>query len=300
MTNLNNITSLSTSALIVNLSISVWTGRKLDKRVSQEIDQGKNTKARAGNYHKNLFAGSTSLEHVNKLAGEIRTWHYHMTQPWGDNGDRILNVASMLEYRMQLENYEQQFVDAVNVFLKEYNTLISTAAFTLGDLFVREDYPEAEEIESKFGFNYMFSPVPMAGDFRLDINMQGLQELQAQYEEALKNRVQMAMDDAWGRVTKVLNHMSDKLEDTAEGKHKIFRDTLVDNAIDLCEVLRNFNLTGDPKLETVRKRLEALLRGLDGDSLRQSVELRHAVKRDIDILREETGIVTTDNNLIGE
>ena len=53
-----NVSKLSSSALIVNLSMSIWTGRKLDKRVSEEVDQAKETRTRAGNYHKNLLAGS--------------------------------------------------------------------------------------------------------------------------------------------------------------------------------------------------------------------------------------------------
>ncbi len=52
-----SVSKLSSSALIVNLSLSVWTGRKLDKRVSEEVDQQNSTKTRAGNYHKNLLAG---------------------------------------------------------------------------------------------------------------------------------------------------------------------------------------------------------------------------------------------------
>ena len=57
-----SVSKLSSSALIVNLSMSVWTGRKLDKRVSEEVDQQNSTKTRAGNYNKNLLAGSGKLE----------------------------------------------------------------------------------------------------------------------------------------------------------------------------------------------------------------------------------------------
>ena len=82
-----NVSKLSGSALIVNLSLSVWTGRKLDKRVSEEVDQAKSTRTRAGNYHKNLLAGSGKLEEITKVANAVRTWHYTVTQPWGDNAN---------------------------------------------------------------------------------------------------------------------------------------------------------------------------------------------------------------------
>ena len=37
---------ISSSAMLVDLSISVWTGRKLDKTVSAEVDASKNTKGK--------------------------------------------------------------------------------------------------------------------------------------------------------------------------------------------------------------------------------------------------------------
>ena len=43
---------IQNSAMLIDLNISTWTGRKMDKKVSEEIDQAKNTKSRAGNYHK--------------------------------------------------------------------------------------------------------------------------------------------------------------------------------------------------------------------------------------------------------
>lgn len=279
--------SLATSALIVNLSLSVWTGRKLDRGVSQEIERNKNTKTRVGNYHKNLFAGSVSLEAINKICNEARSWHYLMTQPWGDNGDRLLSAMILLEYKQQLEDYEDRFWTAVNEFLSDYPNLVSAAAFKLGGLFNRADYPDVTEVKSKFGFKYTLSPVPTAGDFRVDIGQSGLEELRDHYEHVLKAKVDSAMHDAWDRVQRVLEHMSERLEDATGGKHKIFRDSLVDNALELCDLLKHFNLTNDPKLEQLRKDLEQVIRGLDGESLRKSDKLRRDTKVEVDTLLEE-------------
>ena len=48
---------IATSAMLVELNVSCWTARKLDKQVSEEVDAVKKTRARGGNYHKNLLAG---------------------------------------------------------------------------------------------------------------------------------------------------------------------------------------------------------------------------------------------------
>ena len=67
---------IQNSSMLADLNISVWTGRKQDKKVSEEIDAAKSTKTKAGNYHKKLLAGTDKLEQVQKLVGMIRTWHY--------------------------------------------------------------------------------------------------------------------------------------------------------------------------------------------------------------------------------
>ena len=37
---------IQNSAMLVDLNMSVWTGRKMDKKVSEEIDVAKKTKAK--------------------------------------------------------------------------------------------------------------------------------------------------------------------------------------------------------------------------------------------------------------
>jgi hypothetical protein len=277
-----SVSKLSSSALIVNLSLSVWTGRKLDKRVSEEVDQQNSTKSRAGNYHKNLMAGSGKLTEITKVANAIRSWMYGVTQPWGDNGDRILNMAYFLEFKDRLTDYEGQFSSAVNNFLSDYDTLVAAAAFQLGDLFNREDYPTRETIEAKFGFRYSMIPLPQSGDFRVDIGEDGLKELQSQYETVLQQRVTGAMTEAWERLHDCLSRMSERLEDSEDGKRKIFRDSLVENAIEICGLLKSFNITNDTRMDEMRKQLEDAMRGVDAESLRDSDSLREQTKRKVD------------------
>lgn len=285
------VSKLSGSAVIVNLSLSVWTARKLDKRVSQEVDEAKSTKTRAGNYHKNLLAGSGKLEEITKLANAVRTWHYNITQPWGDNGDRVLPMTLFTDYRAKLGDYEKQFAASVNSFLGEYDTLVAAAAFQLGDLFNREDYPEREHIVSKFGFRYAFCPMPTSGDFRVDIGEQGLDELRTHYEGVMAERTNGMMRDAWDRLYSVLSHMSERLSDSADadgqGKRKIFRDSLVDNAVEVCKLLRHFNTTGDTRLEAMRQQLEDAMRGVDAQTLRESDLLREQTKRKVDAMLDK-------------
>lgn len=272
---------IQNSAMLVDLNISVWTGRKMDKTVSDEIDASKHTKARAGNYHKKLLAGTARLDELQKLVATIRVWHYEQTLPWSDGGSRLLPMKNFFDYKATLGDYERQFDEAVKDFLLEYDTLVTAAAFQLGDLFNKEDYPEAIKLMSKFRMRYVFLPVPDAGDFRIDVNEASKTELQAQYEKFYNDKLNDAMQDAWDRLHDCLTRMSSKL---AGDEKQIFRDSLVNNATDMCELLTKLNVTNDPKLESARKTLESALIGVTATDLRKDDALRLDTKAKVDAI----------------
>jgi len=281
---------IQNSSMLVDLNISMWTGRKQDKQVSEEIDAAKSTKTKAGNYHKKLLAGTARLDDIHKLVTGIRIWHYAQTLPWSDGGSRLLPMKNFFDYKATLSDYETQFADAVDVFLKEYPTLVSAAAFQLGDLFKGDEYPDAEKLRDKFRFRYVFLPVPDMGDFRVDVNEAHLVELKAQYESFYQNKLSEAMQDAWDRLHECLAKMSEKLADAqtprvtkdGEVRTQIFRDSLITNAVELCELLTKLNVTNDSKLEQARKQLEVAMVGVTPKELREDDDLRADTKAKVD------------------
>ena len=273
---------IANTSMLVNISISVWTGRKLDKQVSAEVDVAKSTKTRAGNYHKNLFAGVDELAAVGRIAGKIRNWGMEQTLLWSDGGDRLLTMDNYTEYRRVLKDLEREFEDAVQVFCSRYSTLISAQAFTMGSLFDRTEYPDVADIASKFSLRYTFSPVPEIGDWRVDANAEDKQELEEQYKKAYNDRLGATTKDLWDRLHGVLTHMADRLADAPDGERKIFRDSLLETPVKLCELLTRLNVANDPKLEAARKSLESAVCGIDVKDLRDSQGARLEVKTQVD------------------
>lgn len=283
--------TIQNSAVLVDLNISAWTGRKLDKKVSGEIDANKGTKTRAGNYHKSLLAGTNKLEEVQKIVSAVRVWHYEQTLPWSDSGSRLLPMKNFFSYKQTLSNFEGQFNNAVEEFIEKYPELVSAAAFQLGALFNRNDYPEVEQIQGKFRFNYVFMPVPTAHDFRVEASDEAIKELQAQADNVVNQRVAEAMKEIWTRLHEQLTHMSEKLTDLAQPRvsktgeeryAQIFRDSLVTNAVELCGLLGKLNVTGDAELEKARVQLEKAISGVTADTLRDDDIKRAEVKSKVD------------------
>jgi hypothetical protein len=274
---------IASSSLLVELSISCWTARKLDKKVGLEVDSAKNTKVKAGNYHKHLLAGSPALDAVMKYAAQVRLWNNLNSMPWSDNGQRIVTAEHFFNgFKSQMDQHKANFEELTASFLQQYPTLISAAAFQLGDLFDREEYPDVDAIAHKFRFHYAVSPVPTAGDFRIDINEQAKAELATQYAEHFNQRIEGAMRDIWGRLHDCLLHMSDRLTDGQDGKRKVFHDTMLSNAHGLVELLGRLNVTNDQKLEDARAQLKKAINTVDTDDLKEHEDVRSEVKDKVD------------------
>ena len=280
----NESFGIATSAMQVELNISCWNARKLDKKVSEEVDTAKNTKVKAGNYHKHLLAGNPHLDAVVKYAAKVRLWNTQQTIPWSDSGTRIVTMENLFNggYKRQLDDHKIEFERLAANFISVYPTLISAAAFQLGDLFDRDEYPEVESVAEKFKFKYSLIPIPTSGDFRIDIAEQAKAELVADYERQFTERLNNAMRDVWDRLYDCLSHMSERLASDDEGKRKVFHGTLLTNAQELITLLSRLNVTNDPKLEQARRDLQAALVNTDISSLKDSDYVRENVKAKVD------------------
>lgn len=274
--------SISTSALLVELNIGTWTARKLDKKVSEEVDAQKATKVKAGNYRKNILAGAKELEDITKLAGNVRNWHYEQTLPWSDSGIRLLPLGNFMNYRTELDAKMQEFETLKRNFVTQYPNLISQMAFQLGTLFDRNDYPSVDEVDRKFYFALNFYPMPESGDFRVEVEEELKKELQDKYQSHYDKKLNEAMAEAWGRLHTTLKHLSERLETEADGKAKVFRDATISNAVELCSLLTSLNVTKDPKLEAARRELERAIVNVEPKELRESVLVRQDVKAQVD------------------
>ena len=282
--NVTSIPSISSSAMLTELNISVWTGRKFDKVVSQEIDTAKQTTTRAGNYHKNLIADEPNFIALSKFQGNARTYHYHATMPWSDSGLRLLTTTMYFDYHKMISQMEQDFYGLVTTALNDYPNMLLRAKHKMGDLFNAHDYPDVDDLRNKYRFSVKFSPVPDIGDWRVDINNEAQETLKASYQQAYTANLEQAYQDVWTRTHEALTNMSAKL---AGNNKQIFRDTLVTNVKEMIDLLDKFNITGDATMRQAKVKIEHALSGVTPDALREDDEFRLDTKSKVDELLKE-------------
>ncbi len=280
--------SIASSAVLAELNISVWTANKLAKDVTRDTLAAYGaTNLDAGQFRKNLMSGTTLRKDIADFAASCRLWHNTTTLPWADRGARLLPTSLFLTYKDEANKRKARFDHMVAHFLREYPTLQAQAQRHLGALYDPSDYPSTEEVASKFGYRMVFTPLPEAGDFRLDIANEDLEVMKQQYEAALNERVSDAMQSQWDKLHDMLTRMSDKLfEPDGEDKRR-WHDTFISNARDMCNMLGHLNVTKDPKLDEAKRKLEHAIHGIDIDDIKEDVAVREDVKAKLDAILED-------------
>ena len=283
--------NLDTCAMLVEFNASVWTARKLDKSTTDEVVASKNAGAKdAARVNKHLLAGRTELDIIQQAVGRARQFVYDNTAPWSDSGLRLLPTVNFMKFTERMNEFEEEMESLVKAFVAIYPTLITAQALALGDMFKRDDYPTANEIMTKFSFRVNYMPVPSSGDFRVDVGNQAQAELKARLESLTQERIDSAMADVRERLSTHLKRMSDRLTTdyvNGEAKQRRFHDTLVDGALELCDLTKSLNVTNDMALETARSQLEQLLVGVTPADLRKNEAIRQDVKKNVDAILDK-------------
>lgn len=281
----STIAGVARSAMLVDLHISVYSGRKQDKATQGEVTTAKGSGSKkAASVYKNLFAECKELDALTKFQARARAEHYRLTLPWNDQGARLLPTASLLDYQQIMGRYRNEFERLVDAFLDKYDTLVAAAAFQLGTLFDRKEYLSRAQVALRFRMESSFTPLPTAGDFRLDVESTVQRELIEQYERRLEAKLAQANQDAWTRLHEALLRLSDRLVIEEDGTKRKFHDTMVTGALELCELLTAMNVTQDPALEQARRKVEEILSGVTPKELRDEHSTRVQTKQKVDAL----------------
>ena len=280
--NTTSIPSIGSSAMLTTFKASVWAGRKLDKRASQEVEDRNNAVPQMANVYKKLLGNCEQLITIHKHVSNTRTAHNACTLAWEDNGSRLITTAAFFNYTHMMSGAGTLFWKHVEEFFLVYANAKHNAEMYLGDLFNKSDYPSEEVLRDKFKWSLVQAPIPQSGDFRLDIQNDAMEELKLQYEQNLEAKIKGASDDMLTRLHTALTNMSERLDYEGHADKKKFHHTLVSNLTDCIDLLGNFNITNDPKVHTTHAQLEYAAQGVTVEALREDAHFRAQTKKNMD------------------
>jgi hypothetical protein len=279
------VKNLTETAMLVRLSVSQWTARRYDKKVSEKAAKDFKAEKDSGRYNK-LLVAEAAIKTIQVIVNEARAYHYTNTLPWGDDDSRLLTAANYMKYTRKMSGFQSRFEKEVLAFNAAYPTLIEESKQRLGKMFKESDYPQAKDILSRFGWSIDINPLPDARDFRVSLGEGQVESIREEIERRTFKAQGVAMTDCWERLYGVVKHMATKLNE----KDPIFRDTLITNIADLVELLPALNFADDSNLERMRKEVEATLCSYSPNTLREDDAVKaEAAKAAEEVMKKMAG-----------
>ena len=266
--------TLISRAMLASLRISSWSARKYDKAVTRETNAAHGADADAGRYNKMLLPGdASSYKALTSHIAATRVLHYEQTLAWSDDGWRLLPVANYQKYTDKLRAAKHTYDSLLGDFLADYPALQQAARIKLNGMYRDDDYPS--NVAAKYGFAIEYSPVPSGGDFRVALSQSEIDIIATRTESRVKNAFEDAHKDAVKRLYDCVSRIHERLAQP----NAIFRDSLISNATELCDILTRLNISDDVNLETLRKQTNALA-AVSPDTLRNDAVTRIQVAND--------------------
>jgi hypothetical protein len=272
---------LTERALLVALNISEWRGRRRDQEVTDRIARENGADRKAGCYTKALVP-KTYLAKIGTVRNEARACHHELTLPWCDDGLRILPVDLHLDFMERFRVLRGRFYDAVSEFLAAYDEAKVAARKALGSLYREADYPSSSRLRRAFELEVRLQPLPTGHDWRIDLPEATVDRIRVELEERLAQAQRLAMADLYQRLADVVSRMATTLAEPG----KIFRNSLVGNVRELCNLLPSLNLARDEDLAALTREIETRLARLQPSLLRLDPASRQSAAVDAAALLE--------------
>lgn len=269
-------------ATLVTLNTARWHAKVKDRQASKDVATVNDAEAGAFETRKHLLGGANvALKSIHKAIDEARAAHYEMTLPWTTTtmqdigrrtGGRLLPNTLFVEYTTVMAQKKQQMLDALNKFEPEYPALVEAAKKKLGRRFDAREYPNVSSIRSHFDLSFDFQPIPKGDDFKGLPQVQ-LDALARKINDNTQKQAENAMQEVWIRLYDVVSKMAERLS----SPDKLFHNTLVQNVRDTARLMAHLNVTNDPVVEALRKKVEKHLCAHDPKVLRENQTIRTQV-----------------------
>lgn len=271
--------SIKEKAMLVSLTVSVWTNSAWDGDVVAGIAKRTGTATDVHTYRKNLIKPE-ALAPIKARALALKVYWRSCTLPWDNGGTRILPSVKWKEFTEGMRNLRNDYDKTVADFCRQYPKMKAEARQRLKSLFNESDFPSTEGIKSKFGVDLEFLPVPDGGDFRVAISDEEKSILEASVRRQVEQHTKQAMCALVEKLQDTVQFMAERMKEADPA----IRASLVTNIKEVCAEVDSFNLAGDKRIDDFKKQSEALIKGINIEALKSDKKARKEVATKADEL----------------
>ena len=287
------VKGLDEKAVLISVKRYMYSPYKLDQEESKQYG--------AGNVNKHLFEGRNNLvkSTISKFT-EVYTYVKDNTVPWTTGVD-MLNIDHYIEFTSGLRQRVDDAHRAVDTLCLSWDDEVKSDLDRLGEIALAKgkpnlananDYPDVDELRAKFGIEIRYMPVPTTGDFRVGISDDDKASLQQQLDDAGVNANKHVIKSMIEPMERAIAKLSVPIGNDGS----VFRDTLVDNLVEVTERMNKINLSDDKtiqgSIDGLRDLISTYASEQGKDLLRSNQTSREKAVNDIDSLcKQMSGLV---------
>ncbi|PHS11666.1 MAG: hypothetical protein COA78_09125 [Blastopirellula sp.] len=221
-----------------------------------------------------LDTSHPAFKAVTAIRGRAVAYWKGVSLPFPEPGIRLIHQQAINDFDTQITHFRNELSDAVTELDQHYHELRSVARDRLGDLFDMSDYPSS--LIDTFAIEHDYpsvEPPPYLRQLSPELYQQECQRVQARFDEA----VQLAESAFTEELTKLVEHITDRLSGQADGKPKVFRDTAITNLTEFFERFRRLNIRSNDQLDDLVSNAQQIVQGIQPQQLRDNSSLRQEV-----------------------
>ena len=254
-----------------------WLGVRKSLSSSQK-DQAADSFGAEGKYlsagKKLLDTAHPAFKAVTSIRGRTVAYWKGISLPFPEPGIRLIRQSSIDEFNERMSSFRDDLDEAVLELNEHYDELRQAARERLGDLFDSSDYPTT--LVGLFAIEHDFpsvEPPPYLRQLSPELYQQECQRVQSRFDEA----VQLAEQAFIEELARLVDHFSERLSGSADGKPKVFRDSAVTNMTEFFERFRSLNIRSNEQLDELVGNAQRVVRGVEPQQLRDSQALRQTI-----------------------
>lgn len=143
----------------------------------------------------------------------------------------------------------------------------------LKDLYSSTDYPSSDALRRAFGIEWYFLALTAPRSLQ-NVSEEIYMESKRRMEQNIATATESVQAILREQFKKLVDHLVDRLTPEADGKKRVFRDTLTSNFKEFLAKFSTMNITDDVELDNLVGVARQLLDGVEPDALRDLDELR--------------------------
>ena len=267
---------LRTEMLAMRLSFT-WFGTRKTLSPEQKAQAAESFGAE-GDYlsagKKLLNTKHPAFKAANAVKGRAVAYWKAASLPFPESGIRLIRQDDLAGVNVHMTTIRAELEEAVLELDRHFDELKSAARQRLGDLYNPADYPAT--LLGLFEMSWDFPSVEPPSYLRQlspELYEQECRRVQSRFDEA----VQLAEQAFLEELVKLVDHLTERLSGTDDGKPKVFRDSAVENLTEFFERFQRLNVRSNAELDELVERAQQVIVGVRPQELRDNATMRRQI-----------------------